>query len=204
MLTETSIERSPVTAVIACAALHRELRVVLAQLPGTIKTVLLPSSLHNRPEEIPLAVETAILELRSEGIEKIVASYADCGTGGLLDVVLDRYGVKRLPGAHCYSFFMGEAEFTALAEEELGTFYLTDYLALHFDALVWSGLGLDEHPQLRDMYFGNYKRVVWLSQTRDVTTEQKAMDAAHKLRLTYDCRHTGLQPFASELDVLLR
>jgi Protein of unknown function (DUF1638) len=203
-VSSTPTDTSPTTAIIACAALHRELRLVLSQLPGAIKTVLLPSSLHNRPEEIPLAVETAIQQLHLDGIEKIAVAYADCGTGGLLDVVLDRYGVSRLPGAHCYSFFMGEAEFAALAEEELGTFYLTDYLALHFDALVWNGLGLEKHPELRDMYFGNYKRVVWLSQTKDLLTEQKAMDAADKLRLTYDCRHTGLQPFTSELSNLLQ
>jgi Protein of unknown function (DUF1638) len=191
------------SAIIACGALHRELRTVLAPFGDAIRVELLPSNLHNRPEKIPAAVENLIVSLRTEGIDRISVAYADCGTGGLLDVVLERHGISRLPGAHCYEFFAGADLFTALHEEAFGTFYLTDYLALHFEALVWSGLGLDRHPELRDAYFGHYTRLLWLSQTNNPLTEQKALAAAVQLDLVYDRRHTGLNGFSNEIASLV-
>lgn len=185
------------SAIIACAALHRELRTVLAPFGDAITVELLPANLHNRPERIPAEVERLIIRLTEDGAEHISVAYADCGTGGLLDRVLDRHGVKRLPGAHCYEFFAGTELFFELSESELGTFYLTDYLALHFEALVWQGLGLDRHPELRDSYFGHYTRLLWLSQGENSMTEQKALAAAKLLELPYDRRHTGLSPFSS-------
>lgn len=193
----------PASAIIACAALHRELRVVLEPFQGAIKVELLPANLHNRPEKIPGEVERVINRMRAEGIARISVAYADCGTGGLLDSVLVRHGVERLPGAHCYEFFAGSELFGAISEAELGTFYLTDYLALHFDTLVWQGLGLDRHPELRDLYFGHYTRVLWLSQTESLVTEQKALGAAQRLGLNYDRRHTGLSPFAEAVEKLV-
>lgn len=193
----------PTSAIIACAALHRELRVVLEPFKGSIAVELLPANLHNRPEKIPGEVDRLIDRLRADGISRISVAYADCGTGGLLDQVLVRQGVERLPGAHCYEFFAGSELFGALSEAELGTFYLTDYLALHFDSLVWQGLGLDRHPELRDLYFGHYTRVLWLSQTENSVTEQKALVAAERLGLDYDRRHTGLSPFAVAVERLV-
>jgi Protein of unknown function (DUF1638) len=159
--------------------------------------------LHNRPERIPVAVEQLIVSLRTEGFTSISVAYADCGTGGLLDVLLDRYNINRLPGAHCYEFFAGPELFDKLHNEELGTFYLTDYLALHFEALVWSGLGLDRHPELRDTYFGHYTRLLWLSQTNNALTEQKALAAAALIGLPYDRRHSGLAGFTQEVEKLV-
>jgi Protein of unknown function (DUF1638) len=185
------------SAIIACAALHRELRTVLAPFGDAITVELLPANLHNRPEKIPAAVERLITRLTAEGVEHISVAYADCGTGGLLDRVLERHEVQRLPGAHCYEFFAGTELFAELSEAELGTFYLTDYLALHFEALVWQGLGLDRHPELRDAYFGHYTRLLWLSQSENSMTEQKALAAAKQLGLPYDRRHTGMSPFSS-------
>jgi hypothetical protein len=187
------------SAVIACAALHRELRTVLAPFGDAVRVDLLPANLHNRPEKIPGEVEALILKLRDEGYGHISVAYADCGTGGLLDVMLARHGVHRLPGAHCYEFFAGSELFAQLHDEELGTFYLTDFLALHFEALVWQGLGLDRHPSLRDAYFGHYRRLVWLRQTENSVTEQKATAAATLLGLQYECRHTALTFFETEI-----
>jgi Protein of unknown function (DUF1638) len=199
----TMANAAPACAVIACAALHRELRTVLGQFGQSFRVELLPANLHNRPERIPGEVERLVTELRSDGVERIAVAYADCGTGGLLDRALERLGVKRLPGAHCYSFFAGAETFTELSEAEVGTFYLTDYLALHFDALVWQGLGLDRHPALRDAYFGHYTRLLWLSQTENYVTEQKALAASRMLQLPYDRRHTGLHPFATAMQELV-
>ena len=114
--------------------------------------------------------------------DEILCLYGDCGTGGALDRVLAEEGVKRIEGAHCYAFFAGEDAFAALAEEEPGTFYLTDFLARHFDALVIKGLGLDRFPQLRDDYFGDYRRVVHLAQFDDPETDRQSQGGRRAAR----------------------
>ena len=129
--------------------------------------------------------------------------HRDCGTGGLLDALLDRYGVDRLPGSHCYEFFAGPAAFAELHRAELGTFFLTDYLAKHFDSLVMGSLGLDRHPELRDMYFGNYVRVVLLSQTEDPAVVEAGRVAAGQLGLAFEHRHVGLSPFSDAITTLV-
>ena len=132
-------------------------------------------SLHNRPERIAPAVDAAIRK-HGGNFGRIFVAYADCGTGGELDRVLAAHGVERLPGAHCYEFLAGTELFTALAEEELGTFYLTDFLVRHFDRLVRQGLGLDRHPELMPVYFGNYRKLVYLAQTDDAALDEAARE----------------------------
>jgi Protein of unknown function (DUF1638) len=190
----------------ACAALTRELRAVLAQMPDPVASAFdvefLPAPLHNRPERIPEAVERLIVD-NSHRYARIAVAYADCGTGGLLDAVLQRHHVERLPGAHCYEFFTGSNAFAELHQAELGTFFLTDYLCRHFDALVIGSLGIDRHPELRDMYFGNYVRVVLLSQTDDPGIIAAGHTAAARLGLDFEHRHVGLKPFASAITTLV-
>ncbi len=194
------------TLIIACAALTRELRSVLGQLPHHVATRFdveyLPAPLHNRPERIPDAVEDLIRKNTGK-YARIAVAYADCGTGGRLDALLDRYGVDRLPGSHCYEFFAGPAAFAELHRAELGTFFLTDYLAKHFDSLVMGSLGLDRHPELRDMYFGNYVRVVLLSQTEDPAVVEAGRVAAGQLGLAFEHRHVGLSPFSDAVTTLV-
>ena len=176
------------TLVIACGALARE---VLALNLDHIDVACLPAQLHNHPRRIPEAMRAKIRA--SRGVyDEILCLYGDCGTGGELDRVLEEEGVKRIEGAHCYAFYAGEEAFSALAEEEPGTFYLTDFLARHFDALVIRCLGLDRFPELRDDYFGNYRRVVHLAQFDDPDTTAKARAAAERLGLAYERRFTGL------------
>ena len=178
--------------VIACGALAKEI-VELQRLNGWthMKIQCLPAELHNRPEKIPEAVKTQIEEQRDH-FEHIFVAYADCGTGGMLDKMLDEFGIERLPGAHCYEFFTGSAEFNELTEEEPGTFYLTDFLTRHFDRLIKKGLGLDRHPELMSAYFGNYRRLVFLSQTKSAQLEEQAREHADYLGLEYMHQHTGL------------
>jgi hypothetical protein len=132
--------------VIACGALAREI-VALRKLNGwsALDIQCLPPELHNRPERIPAAVREAIGAARAH-YQRIFVAYADCGTGGRLDAVLQAEQVERLPGAHCYEFFATSAAFAKLGEAEPGTFYLTDFLVRHFDRLVIAGLGIDRHP----------------------------------------------------------
>jgi hypothetical protein len=185
--------------VIACGALAKEI-VELKRLNGWshLQIQCLPADLHNRPERIPAAVRAAIEEYRIE-FDNIFVAYADCGTGGDLDKVLAEFGIERLAGAHCYEFYSGAAEFQALADDEPGTFYLTDFLTRHFDRLVKKGLGLDRHPELLATYFGNYRRLVYLSQTDSAELEQAARKHADYLGLDYDHRHTGLEPVGRNL-----
>ena len=123
---------------------------------------------------------------------RIYVLYADCGTGGDLDRVLAAEGnVDRIRGPHCYAFYAGQGVFAALAEEEIGTFYLTDFLARQFDTLVWEGLGLDRHPELLPLYFGNYRRLVYLAQNDDAELTKVAESAAARLGLAFERRYTG-------------
>lgn len=182
--------------VIACGALASELRAVLAgdALGGAVDVHYLPAHLHNRPDGITPAVE-AVLDAHA-GRPTFVA-YADCGTGGHLDAMLARHpGVCRLPGAHCYEVFAGEQLFARLHDDEPGTFFLTDFLARHFDALVWQGLGLDRHPALRSAYFGNYRRVVLLTQSADQAVVDAGRLAADKLSLAFEHHHVGRRGLA--------
>ncbi len=196
---------------IACGALARELRLVLGQLVGVkVDVRYLPSALHNRPERIPGEVDAILDQLPQQGKGvRVLLGYADCGTGGLLDALITRrrhqgMTIDRLPGAHCYEFFAGSTTFAELTEQSLGTFYLTDYLALHFDALVWTGLGLDRHPQLRDAYFGNYDRVVLISQSRSDEVMTAAQGAAERLSLEFRHEHVGLDRFGETLHDVAR
>ena len=177
--------------VLACGALAREILILRDGPLGTFDVTCLPASLHNRPERIPEAVRGKICANR-ERYDEIFCLYGDCGTGGALDRVLAEEGVARIEGPHCYAFYAGEAEFAAMMEAEPGTFFLTDFLARHFDRLVIQGLGLDRFPQLRDDYFGNYRRLVYLAQTDDPAVTERAEAAARRLGLAFERRFTGL------------
>lgn len=177
--------------IIACGALAREImELIRANGCDYIKVQCLPADLHNRPDKIPDAVRAKIRAARDQ-YEQIFVAYGDCGTGGLLDAVLTDEGVERIPGAHCYEFFAGSQVFAALAEAEPGSFYLTDFLVRHFDRLVYRGLGLDRYPELAPMYFGNYRKLVYLAQGKDPALLVKARKAADRLGLEFNYRFTG-------------
>ncbi len=177
--------------VIACGALARELTALIAANGWQQLAVqCLPADLHNRPEKIPGAVRDKIRAARGR-FGRILVAYADCGTGGLLDRVLEEEGVERLPGAHCYEFYAGSAAFAALAEAEPGSFYLTDFLLRHFERLVIRELGIERHPELAQQYFGNYRRLVYLAQHEDAQLQAQARQAAERLGLAFEYRFTG-------------
>jgi hypothetical protein len=189
--------------VIACGALSREIK-ELARANGWRGVVVrsIAAELHNTPERIPEAVRARIRAGREE-FERIFCAYADCGTGGRLDSVLSEEGVERLPGAHCYQFFAGTRLFDELSRREPGTFYLTDFLARHFERLVIRGLGLDHNPELYGDYFGRYKRLVYLSQTDAPQLMQRARAAAQRLGLEFEHRHTGYGSMARSLEAFV-
>jgi hypothetical protein len=185
--------------VIGCGALARELVAVIDQA-GLVNVDLtcLPATLHNRPGGIPAAVRAKIRAARPR-YERIFIAYADCGTGGLLDAMLTDEGVERLPGAHCYEFYAGAGNFLAITDEDPATFFLTDFLARNFERLVIAGLGLDRHPELLSLYFGNYHRLIYLAQTDDPALLAAARRAAARLGLEFASRTTGYGDLATSL-----
>lgn len=182
--------------VIACGAIAPELKQAYAALGVDVVIEPLPAPLHNTPERITAAV---LDRIAAHPHDRIVVGYADCGTGGRLDAALSELGIERLPGAHCYELFAGSDAFSRIQDAEPGTFYLTDFLLRNFDLLVWRGLGLDRHPQLRDTYFKNYRRLVYLSQRSDPSDLVAGRAAADRLGLEFEHVHTGLTPLTITL-----
>ena len=176
--------------VIACGALAKEITTLIdINQWSHLRVQCVPAKIHNTPEQIPDAVRTLIHKARNK-YAHIYIAFADCGTGGLLDTVIKEENVERLPGAHCYEFFAGSEAFKEMSDDALGTFYLTDFLARHFDRIIIEELGIAKHPELRDMYFGNYTKLIYLAQTDNPELIKMAQDAAAKLNLEYEYRRT--------------
>jgi len=185
------VTKKPETLLIACGALAREITTLIDVLDLQNMTIqCLPAHFHNTPDKIPDGVEQKIREAGNR-FDRILVLYGECGTGGRLDEILEREGVERIPGAHCYEFYMGSDDFAALFDAEPGSFFLTDYLVKHFERLVIGSLGLDRFPQLRDDYFGNYSRLVYLAQTHNPDLDAAAEKAAERLNLSFERRFTG-------------
>ncbi|NKN37642.1 DUF1638 domain-containing protein [Agrobacterium sp. a22-2] len=189
--------------VIACGAIAREIMaIVRVNRMDHVALQCLPAIWHSHPQKIAPGLEKAIAEARAEGAERIFVGYADCGTGGAIDAICEREGITRLSGPHCYSFFAGNADFEARWDEDFTSFFLTDFLARQFEAFVVEPLGLDRHPELRDMYFSNYRKLVYLSQEADPVLQDKARQAAAFLGLAYEYRFTGYGDLKTELAAL--
>lgn len=188
------------TLLIACGALAHEIVALKTHHQWQhLDVQCLSAELHNRPEKIPAVVRAQIAAHRDR-YQHMYVVYADCGTGGALDRVLEEEHVERIAGAHCYEFYAGSAAFAQLHDDEPGTFYLTDFLLRHFDRLVIQALGLQRHPELRDQYFGHYKRLVFLAQRPPTEASlAQARAAAQSLALTLEVRHTGYGELESSL-----
>lgn len=193
--------------IIACGALAHEIDELKTSNGWKhLHLACLDAKLHHRPERIPDRLRSKIRRYKQE-YDHIYVAYADCGTRGEIDRVIaeEGGGIERLPGVHCYQFFAGTERFAKLADAEPGTFYLTDFLARHFDKFVIEPLMLDTHPELHDAYFGNYRRVVYLSQTEDESLMQAAIDAANRLGLEFEHVHCGYGELETSLrDVAVR
>jgi uncharacterized protein DUF1638 len=194
---EVDAGNQPRVLVVGCGALARELVALTRDLPN-VDITCLPATLHNRPGGIPGAVRERIRRRRA-AYDRVFVAYADCGTGGLLDPVIAEEGVERLAGAHCYEFYATSPEFAKLVDDEPATFFLTDFLARNFERLVIKGLGIDRHPGLKDQYFGNYQRLVYLAQTDDPALAATARRAARRLGLRYEQRRTGYGQLATTI-----
>ncbi len=190
------------TLIIGCGAIAHELIAVFkANNWSHIEVQCLPAEWHNTPDKIVPAIREKLASERDR-FSRIFIAYGDCGTGGRLDAMLDEpenHGIDRLDGDHCYAFFAGTNNFDSIANDDIGTFYLTDYLAANFDRLILGELGINDHPELLSMYFGNYNRLVYLSQQNNESLMNKAKQAAAALNLSFEHIHTGLEKFENAL-----
>lgn len=177
------------TALLACGALAREVLDMKARHGWDAVVLSVPALLHMRPEFIAPAVEKRFVELR-EQYERVIIVYGDCGTSGALDKMLDRYGLERIDGPHCYEMYGGDL-FKSLMAEEPGTYFLTDFLLRGFDGLVVKGMGMDQFPSLKKVYFANYKRLAYLVQKPDPKLLKKAEKVAEYLELPLEIHETG-------------
>lgn len=186
--------------VIACGAIAKEILAVSSQQGlDHIDLKCLPAIWHAYPQKIVPGLEAAVADARQNGFERIFFAYADCGTGGDIDRLCERENIARIEGPHCYSFFSGNDAFNQKAEDDLLSFLLTDFLARQFRAFVIEPLGLDRHPELKPMYFGNYRKLIYLSQEEDEGLQQKAREAADYLGLEYEYRFTGYGDLTSAI-----
>ncbi|XDB00234.1 DUF1638 domain-containing protein [Sulfitobacter sp. LCG007] len=200
-LTETGLapQRRGRILLVACGALAREILDLCAANGWThLDLTCLPAKLHLHPDKITEAVRETVATYR-DSYDTIFVAYADCGTGGLLEAACREMGVEMIAGPHCYSFFEGNERFAEHSDSEMGTFYLTDFLVRQFDAFVMRPMGLDRHPELREMYFASYDKLVYQAQTDDPALTEKARTCADRLGLAFERRFTGYGDLATAL-----
>ena len=190
--------------IIGCGAIAHEVREII-ELNNwdNVRLQCLNADLHNTPKILPAKIKESI-DSNINDYSKIFLAYADCGTGGLIDLILKDYDIERLDGAHCYEFYSGSSVFEELSEKEIGTFYLTDFLVKNFDRLVVDGLGIQKYPALKVEYFKNYKNVVYLAQKQDNVLESKARECADYLNLEFSTLFTGLNNLENQLNKAMK
>lgn len=190
--------------IIGCGAIAHEVKeIIRLNNWDNIRLQCLNADLHNTPKILPKKIKEAI-DSNLNHYSKIFLAYADCGTGGLIDLILKDYDIERLDGAHCYEFYSGSSVFKELSEKEIGTFYLTDFLVKNFDRLVIDGLGIQKYPSLKEDYFKNYKNVVYLAQKQDNVLESKARECADYLNLEFSTLFTGLNNLENQLNKAMK
>jgi len=193
----SDVTSEPSTLLICCGAIAREVLAVVRDNGWDHMDVqCLPAKLHNDPGQLPEGIRAKIKEGRTTH-DKVMVLYSDCGTGGEIDRILDEEGIESIGGSHCYEIFAGSDVFHQMMADEPGTFFVTDFLARSFEPLVFKGLGLDRFPKLRDVYFGKYKKLVYLAQTENADTEARARAAAEMIGLDFEMRFTGYGGFAN-------
>ena len=190
--------------IIGCGAIAHEVKeIIRLNNWDNVRLQCLNADLHNTPKILPKKIKEAI-DSNHNDYSKIFLAYADCGTGGLIDLILKDYDIERLDGAHCYEFYSGSSVFKKLSEKEIGTFYLTDFLVKNFDRLVIDGLGIQKYPSLKEDYFKNYKNVVYLAQKQDNVLESKARECADYLNLEFSALFTGLNNLENQLNKAMK
>ena len=190
------------TALVTCGALGRDVKQIADRRGWDVDIYGVSALLHLYPSRIVEELREKLHALRPR-YEKLVVVYGDCGTTGKLEPLLEEVGAVRLRGPHCYEMYAGAAHFEDIAQKRPGTFYLTDWLVRSFDRAVVVGLGLDRHPELKEMYFGNYEAVLFLRQVPDPRLAQKAREIAAYLELPLEIEDVGLGELEDRLAALV-
>lgn len=195
-------EKRPVL-LIACGALAHEVMAILKlnKLESRIEVQCVPAQIHYSPEKIPLRIKE-LIDKNRDHYEKIFIGFADCGTGGMLDKLLEQENVERIPGAHCYEFFSTGTVFNKIHNDDPTIFYLSDFMVKYFDHFVIDVLGLKRFPELRDMYFTNYTKVLYIAQKKDPKLFEKAKECAAYLELDFDYLYTGYGELEVKINAL--
>ena len=201
MTTGTVQARAATNALLICGALGKEVKAIVDAHNLEVDVFGIPAMHHFYPKKIVQAVEAKLQNL-SHTYERVVVVYGDCGTAGALDPILERYGAVRLQGPHCYEIFAGPG-FDRMMEEEPATFFLTDWLVRNFERAVIRGLGLDRYPDLKQIYFGNYLKLIYLVQFPNEALIEKAQEIGEYLGLPLTTRFTGVEGLGSRLRHLL-
>ena len=188
--------------IVACGALATHIGEIATDSGLDITIYPLPPLLHNRPEKIANEVDALLVEIKDKHTKCAVA-YADCGTYGALDLVIERHNVKRLGGDHCYDIFAGREQIQEIMAENAGSYFLTDFLVKSFHRSVIVEIGLDRYPHLRDDYFKNYTRVIWLAQTPTPELKDAAIAAAQEIGLPLETRLVGYEGLRKQLEILI-
>jgi len=188
--------------IVACGALATHISEIVSDNGLDVVIYPLPPLLHNRPEKIAGEVDALLYEIKEKHSSCAVA-YADCGTYGALDTVVAAHGVKRLGGNHCYDIFAGAQKIEEIMAADAGTYFLTDFLVKSFHRSVIVELGLDKRPELRDDYFKNYSRVIWLAQQPTDELKALALAAAQEIGLPLEVEHVGYGQLSEQVKALL-
>ena len=190
------------TALVTCGALGRDVKRIADRRGWDVDIYGVSALLHLYPSRIVEELREKLHTLRPR-YEKLVVVYGDCGTTGKLEPLLEEVGAVRLRGPHCYEMYAGAAHFEDIAQKRPGTFYLTDWLVRSFDRAVVRGLGLDRHPELKAMYFGNYEAVLFLRQVPNPRLAEKAREIAAYLELPLEIEDVGLGELEDRLAALV-
>ena len=189
------------TAFLACGAVALDVAALVERKAWPADVHGISSDLHMTPLDIAPAVERKLRRLVPR-YERVIVVYGDCGTGGRLDAVLERYPAVRPAGVHCFEWYAGDVY--RRFSEDIGIYFLTDWLVDHWERAVVKGLGLDRFPWLKETYFGNLTRVLFVRQHRDAERELKAREIAAWIERPIEIHDLGTEPLERLLTPLMQ
>jgi hypothetical protein len=187
-------------AFLACGAVALDTKTLVDRHGWDADVHGISSELHMTPLEIAPAVEEK-LKVLVERYERVIVVYGDCGTGGRLDEVLARYPAVRPAGVHCFQWYSGRL--FEQTSEDIGIYFLTDWLVDNWDRAVIKGLGLDRFEWMKESYFGNLTRVLFVRQHPDPGREAKAREIAAYMEKPLEIHDLGIAPLEDLLVPLM-
>jgi hypothetical protein len=187
-------------AFIACGAVAQDTAFLVKKHGWDADVHGISSVLHMTPLDIGPAVEEKLKALTPR-YERVIVVYGDCGTGGRLDQVLARYPAVRPAGVHCFQWYAGDL--FARFNDDIGIYFLTDWLVTNWDRAVIAGLGLDRFPWLQETYFDNITRILFVRQHPDDGREAKAREIAQWMERPLEIHDLGIEPLDELLTPLM-